>query len=372
MRAAAGFVKLLVDVLAFHSATALGAGTRHCVFSAWTEWTQCTDGLAQRSRMISVAATLGGSLCNGALVETKQCGTQSERDGDGSSTCVVSQWSAWSACSVSCDGGQMMRQRSMNGKFCEPATLSEVAGCNSLPCSSNHLDCELGDWADWSTCIFGLTNRSRQIRTEAKGEGMPCHASLREIRGCDASSCPMSQWSPWSVCSASCGPALHWRDRSQDKGCVGLAPTGALSEVALCEGMTACEVQDNEQESVPVDCLLSDWQPWSRCQRAEPNQSKSRNRSRDIVRSNSGGGLPCQGQLTQQEACKCILSEWSDWSPCAGELGQRLGQALRSREVVETPCLVWYLYGNLEEVKPCYVNHADIMERRLEEEAVVV
>ncbi|KAJ8307362.1 hypothetical protein KUTeg_015446 [Tegillarca granosa] len=88
-----------------------------------------------------------------------------------------------------------------------------------------------------------------------------------------------------------------------------------------------------------VDCLLSDWSPWSSCSKTcglgkfnhvmsvfcfligHPSQRK---RDRFIVQQFLGNGRPCPTSLMQTKPCfnqGCYSWNVSDWSPCATQGG---------------------------------------------------
>ena len=104
--------------------------------------------------------------------------------------------------------------------------------------------------------------------------------------------------------------------------------------ISLCYSATdytlACEC-----DIVPVNCVVSDWSPWSAC------VNGSQTRTRTIITPASGGGTPCPA-LTETQNCQqpvnCVVSEWSAWSTCVD------GSQTRTRTIVTpasdggTPC----------------------------------
>lgn len=77
----------------------------------------------------------------------------------------------------------------------------------------------------------------------------------------------------------------------------------------------------------PVDCVVSEWGPWSEC--VEGVQT----RTRTVVTPASNGGDPCP-PLTETQECNggspvdCVVSAWSDWSACVN------GTRTRTRTIV--------------------------------------
>ncbi|CAB3377734.1 Hypothetical predicted protein [Cloeon dipterum] len=115
------------------------------------------------------------------------------------------------------------------------------------------VDCEVSGWSDWSactaTCGKGWKNKWRKIKVHPKNGGKPCPKRLLKRRKCKERSCDggedeenpedtqptwgealimplegnptgggdckLSQWSPWSPCSQSCGAnAMEQRTRN--------------------------------------------------------------------------------------------------------------------------------------------------------------
>jgi len=107
--------------------------------------------------------------------------------------CELYDWMAWSACTKSCGGGTMHRQRRVDvagnalGKPC--GKLKEAKGCGGQHCPR---DCEMRRWGTWSTCSRacggGVLLRSRGIDHLAYHGGKACSAT-REQRHCNQLPC---------------------------------------------------------------------------------------------------------------------------------------------------------------------------------------
>jgi len=220
-----------------------------CVFGEWSQWSACSQphtGIKTRSREIVQHAEAGGMECGSPLGPSK--GPEAMRQAvacnlgyDGLDEKVpeltMYEWSEWSACSQSCEGGthQRTRQVSPQGgggkcvkdeehKDCnddgiahspelcadlgcgyEALTFSEeeLESCNDdICCCSDDkdadcckdIDCAIGTWTEWSactgTCNGGEHNRYREIATLPKNLGLSCledpenlHLAVRNLFG---------------------------------------------------------------------------------------------------------------------------------------------------------------------------------------------
>lgn len=193
-----------------------------CEFEDWSVWASCSatcDGIAARQRGIHkpvvdkwAATSINGAECKGAVSEVKPC-----HDIAGCNkiapACVLSDWTAFTHCSVTCGTGQKRRNRATLHGLCEDA-LSETAGCNVGPCIQP-IDCTWEPWADWGACDVcdGERHRSRLFNARGEFGGTECReADANEVGKCPRSCkgtylCSWAQWSAWGTCSTSCGRA---------------------------------------------------------------------------------------------------------------------------------------------------------------------
>ena len=82
--------------------------------------------------------------------------------------CVVGDWSAWSTCvnSSQTRTRQVLIQPKDGGASCPVQT--ETQSCIET------VNCVVGDWSAWSTCVNSLQTRTRQILSQPKGNGTEC------------------------------------------------------------------------------------------------------------------------------------------------------------------------------------------------------
>jgi len=213
-----------------------------CLFSDWSFWSAC-DGVKRRSRQIQQYGSGNGKFCDGNLKDISPCNpspneaTPQECAVAPPENCQLSDWSAFSACSASCGGGQQTRSREMlqapsnGGTLCE-SPLSQTVQCGNTKCPGPPpVDCEYGEWGDWAECnkCAGERTRSRQITTYPANGGKTCDDFVTEEVGacprqCHKKTyCTWGEWQSWGSCTATCGAGKRSRRRN-----LGITDTPAL------------------------------------------------------------------------------------------------------------------------------------------------
>mmetsp|Transcript_43604 Transcript_43604/g.100521 ORF Transcript_43604/g.100521 Transcript_43604/m.100521 type:complete len:1740 (-) Transcript_43604:73-5292(-) len=337
---------------------------QNCVWAAWQDWGLCSctcdGGTKLRSRAVLTPPKHGGLACSAMnMSEVAPCNTQSC-----AGICIPQEWADWtpfSTCSATCGGGYKQRSRHVKTQTAAPPCYGDAALGNDTEWQSCFTDCgqdvncSLSEWTAWSSCstaCFGLKHRSRVVAVAARGKGLPCVNSTKEIMSCNESSplhpdpakdciqpevkkadCILDTWSEWQACSASCGGGLTTRSRDVDNlPCVmSDTPTQPpLEELKGCN-MTDCP-------KVCTNCTFSSWSEWTACPTCEGFSS----RDRSVQTFNNDCGKPCDhDSLHEVVSCftKCdqlrfYFCAWSDWE-ALGTCSRTCGAAnkLRSRQL---------------------------------------
>ncbi|KAL2310000.1 hypothetical protein Nmel_006237 [Mimus melanotis] len=211
------------------------------------------------------------------------------------STCMMSDWITWSPCSVSCGMGTRSRERYVK-QFPEDGSMCKVPTEETEKCVVNEecytIPCLLSPWSEWSdcsvTCGKGMRTRQRMLKSAA--ELGDCNEELEQAEKCMLPECPidceLTEWSQWSECNTSCGKGHMIRTRMiKIEPQFGGAACPETVQRAKCRvrkclrgaGMEkrrwkeAREKRRSEQakknldsEQYPV-CRLKPWTAWTEC-----------------------------------------------------------------------------------------------------------
>ena len=87
----------------------------------------------------------------------------------------------------------------------------------------------------------------------------------------------------------------------------------------------------------PIDCQWTSWSEWGTCSKSCGSGMSTRNRT--FEQEARHGGNECQGEKTEQKACKtqpcpihCKWINWSGWTDCNKECGSGISLRIRTFE----------------------------------------
>uniref|UniRef100_A0A8C9U5U9 Thrombospondin type-1 domain-containing protein 7A n=1 Tax=Scleropages formosus TaxID=113540 RepID=A0A8C9U5U9_SCLFO len=326
-----------------------------CKLSDWSTWSACSapcgSGVKVRSKWLREKAFNGGRPCpkldlKNQVYEAVPCYSE----------CNEFTWAPepWSACAVNTVGdppacGEGVQTRKvrciqkdtgniMDDGPCDPEEAPPSAQTCFLPCPE---DCVMSEWSQWSACTARCdpdTSRKRFrriLRLSRTGRDCP---GPGQTESCVLNSTCFSyryNLSDWSTCllseSAICGQGVRMRQLD----CV--RSDGKVVDLSVCEELglrkqwkltTTCVVD------CPVNCLLSEWTPWSECSLTCGLQGQMV-RSRSVIQPAHEQGRPCPSQLSQTKPCPirpCYSWLLSEWSSCRTE-GADCGEGVRERNL---------------------------------------
>ncbi|XP_065327213.1 adhesion G protein-coupled receptor B2 isoform X15 [Pelmatolapia mariae] len=214
----------------------------------WSQWSVCslTCGQGWQVRTRSCVSSPYGTLCSGALRETRMCNNTASCPGEpgitGSVHGLWEEWSSWSLCSVTCGRGSRTRTRKcMDGSGAVACGRPEVQTklCNIAVCP---VEGQWSDWGPWSkcsvTCDAGTEQRQRRCSPSVHGWA-ECKGPHQESRECTNPSCSgggnWGSWNHWSLCSKTCDSGWQRRIRMcEGTGLQGYPCDGLGEEVRSC------------------------------------------------------------------------------------------------------------------------------------------
>lgn len=128
------------------------------------------------------------------------------------------------------------------------------------------------------------------------------------------------EWSPWSVCSVSCGEGWQSRARTCMTSAQSTQCTGPLRENRPCNNTAVCpgthtqflflEASHCSQRRLTCDCMSAvngswdEWAPWSLCSSTCGRGYRDRVRTCKEPRN---GGSPCRGPTKQTKFCNIAV-----------------------------------------------------------------
>ncbi|KAG5848865.1 spondin-1a isoform X1 [Anguilla anguilla] len=317
-----------------------------CIYSNWSPWSACSSatcdkGKRMRQRMLKAQLDLTVPCPHTQDFQPCMGPGCSEEE---SSTCMMSEWISWSPCSVSCGMGMRSRERYIkqfpeDGSICSLPTEETEKCIVNEDCSPS--SCLVTEWGEWdacsATCGLGMKRRERMVKMPPS-DGSLCNVEVVEVEKCmmpecHTIPCMLSPWLEWSDCSVTCGVGMRTRQRML-KSPAGLGEcTEELEQVEKCM-MPEC----------PTDCMVSEWSEWSECNKSCGKGHMIRTRMIKLEPQFGGAACPVTVQRrkcklrkcargpkeprekrrskqnqdqTAEEHPGCKMRPWSDWTDCS-------------------------------------------------------
>ncbi|XP_077410354.1 SCO-spondin [Vanacampus margaritifer] len=291
-----------------------------CIMSLWTSWSQCSVscglGSLFRQRDIAREALPGGS-CSGAQFDSRACFPR---------PCPVdghwSEWTEWSECDAQCGGGVRQRKRTCSvpapkndGRDCEGMS-QQSQSCNSQPCTK--------DTGTQTGCVNGMVLVSETDCLTGRVEPCPPTCShLSFTNNCTEECkpgcrCPNGMYLQGGQCVKASQCVCHWNGQK-------LQPGQTISR-DHCTRCTCQEGQVTCNSSIcATTCQWSAWSSWSPCDVTCGLGLQQRYRSA-VNQTASLRGHLCPGDSSEVQRCsiRChteepdgIWSKWTSWSECS-------------------------------------------------------
>lgn len=291
-----------------------------CQMTEWSHWSSCPQpcsGIRTRTRDL-IGGSISHPACKGVRqVETAQCPC---------SEYFLEPTSEWSFCLTNetdgCGAGTRYRSLgcyNMDNHLVDPSLCGGGTGIEEEPCLVPcSIDCQMSDWNEWGVCSRlcgpGIHHRYRNIERNSTNGGRPCGETV-QTKVCNTP-CNSFQWTtdPWSQCK------LPEKDKLKGCGegemfrlvrCIHVN-TGIEMSEEYCDwtirpdGVNLCTV------ACPGDCVLSGWSDWSPCPK-DCLSSQEQQRTRLLLRSQSSTGANCPIAI-QTQPCHlnftCFKYSW--------------------------------------------------------------
>ncbi|XP_074157498.1 semaphorin-5B [Sminthopsis crassicaudata] len=209
-----------------------------------------------------------------------------------------------------------------DGKQQRCSTLEDSANMslwiqNITTCPVRNLtwDGGFGPWSPWQPCehVDGDNSGSCQCRARAcdsprpRCGGRACPGPTIHVANCSRNGA-WTPWSPWALCSTSCGIGFQVRQRS----CSNPAPRHGGR---ICVGKSREERFCNENSPCPVPIFWASWGSWSKCSSNCGGGVHSRHRT--CENGNSCPGCSVEYKTCNPESCPEVRrnTPWTPWLP---------------------------------------------------------
>lgn len=292
------FSSLLLGVLLSVSVATVvvpASAASSCVVSDWGAWSPCSRLTQTQYRARVIDDPAGGYPC-ATQTETQRCVID----------CLLSEWTATQACNAT-TGLQnqiktVIRKPSTSGARCLNPLPSRVFNCP--------VNCSQSVYVDSGECdvATGLLLQSRSVIVAPLNGGLACEKPT-QTRTC-AVACVTTDW----IGSGECDPATGLKPEARS---VVIAPLNGGTECGALVRDTICSVA----------CLLGNFTANGACDPVQRTQPQARS----VIVAPLNGGEPC-GVTSQEVPCvplaallpiNCVQSEWSNIDICNPYSGQQ-------------------------------------------------
>ncbi|NWW28176.1 AGRB2 protein, partial [Falcunculus frontatus] len=211
---------------------------------------------------------------------------------------AAEEWSQWSVCSLTCGQGSQVRTRSCvsspYGTLCS-GLLRETRTCNNT--ATCPVPSAWEEWSPWSlcsvTCGRGARTRTRRCVASRRG-GKACEGPELQAKPCNIAICPVEgqwlEWGAWSRCSVTCANGTQQRTRKCSVSAHGWAECrGAHADARECSNPTC-----------PTDSKWGPWNHWSLCSKTCDTGWQRRFR---MCEGTGMQGYPCEGTGEEVKTC---------------------------------------------------------------------
>ncbi|XP_017787467.1 PREDICTED: spondin-1 [Habropoda laboriosa] len=325
-----------------------------CQTTEYTPWSTCSvscgKGLRMRTRSYLMPEKAAMLKCNRQLVSKEMCVASipecsGEEDTDDSLPvlnnpfCETTEWGSWSECSSTCGPGLKMRTRRfkdrMGRKRCPNVSLFEKVKCMEAACApglEEQIDpaCKATDWSDWSPCSAscgkGVKLRTRLLMVDpSQQQECSSKMELLQQRPClEQADCTFDMATAKVVCMEEADPGpcrgyfQRWAFVPQKLMCVPFGYGGCRGNrnnfLTAEECNSTCGIVRELLTGKPsnrtitqtptarVDCIVSDWSPWSPCSVSCGIGRVSSYRS--VIQEPQNRGHPCPKKLQRRSRCQ--------------------------------------------------------------------